>query len=198
MEPPRLIRVEADTDRPRILEGFQKRRAPLLAAQRQAARRLPSETGQRRRDQFIARFGKEWTVFPDGRTALAALQGLEPEGSVPPEWFAWPPQLLECQDGIGVFAHPVGGDEVVPHFHRILNSLKKQGQELTEEEANELIIWAVGMSASAEFLTVLAREFGLASLGAALLVPDLTEKPGLEYFLHRNRRTYHQEHQVIP
>ena len=97
-------------------------------------------------EAFVARHGKDWVAYPDG-LAMAAdwqremrekFESLPPgkkkeikkkhgSGSPMPE-MSLPEDLLDSENGIGVYFNPDEGQEIVQDFDDILSGLRKGGR----------------------------------------------------------------------
>ena len=122
------------------------RYCPALAAQ---AREFLGKHYQ----QFVDYFGTDLVTYPDGKTMAEAMQQFyryqsasapkaEVEAllqrhhlSASSPQINWSPDLLACEDGIGVYFNPEEGQEMMRGFDDVCSGLQKRGNELTEDEA---------------------------------------------------------------
>lgn len=150
-------------------------------------------------DRFVARHGRDWAVFDDGR-ALAADWRAEAEQAAaaapgprrrrPPPPVAIPPDLAATTAPIGVYSNPAEGQELVEEFADVLAALRKRGAELAGDEADALRGLLVGPDVSPGFVRALADEFGAGSFLRACAIADPAPPYALGYLLRRHKGQY--------
>ncbi len=161
-------------------------------------------------DQFVTRHGKDWVVYPDGLAMAAELQSemremidaLPPEkkrefkkkhgsGNVMPR-ISLPEELLDSDNGIGVYFNPDEGQEIVQDFNDILSGLEKRGRDLTPAEEDAIRGWVDSEEVSPGFVRRLADVFGDESIKAAFLLGNRHESYTLEYLLRRYKGRFYR------
>ncbi len=161
-------------------------------------------------EEFVARHGKDWVVFPDGLAMAADWQKAAQEkiASLPPAErkkfmdkhglkkhfpeMNLPPELLESKHGMGVYFNPDEGMEIFEDFNDILAALKKKGVSLTPDEGEAIRQWVWSESISPGFVRRVAEEYGSESIRAAFLLANHDEHFALEYLLRRYKGTFYR------
>ena len=120
------------------------------------------------------------------------LSALAPQGD-------WSPDLLACEDGIGVYFNPEEGQEMMMSFDEVRRGLQKQGGDLTADEAEMVRQLLYADAISPQFVRKLVQDYGDASIAAAFLIPQDGDKYYLEYLLRRYKgHFYRQPYAVSP
>jgi hypothetical protein len=161
-------------------------------------------------EEFVARHGRDWVAYPDGlamatdwqRSAKAKFEALPPAER---EAFLkrhgmkeyapslnLPPELLEAEDGVGVYFNPVEGMEIYVAFDAMLSGLAKKGTGLTPAEAEAIRGWILSDSISPGFVRRLADRFGEESIKAAFLLGKHREGYALEYLLRQYKGRFYR------
>jgi Protein of unknown function (DUF3843) len=161
-------------------------------------------------EEFVARHGRDWVAYPDGlamaadwqRSAKAKFDAMPPAERAAflkrhgmkeysPD-IRLPPDLLEAEDGIGVYFNPEEGMEILVIFDAVLSGLEKKGQGLTPAEAGTIRDWVLSDSISPGFVRRLAERFGDESIRAAFLLGHRREDYALEYLLRRYKGRFYR------
>jgi hypothetical protein len=127
---------------PRIVYHYDPKR-------RQAAQGMLDRLHQ----HFIAYHGDDFVVYPTGQAMTSAQrrryqdyhqkQLAQAPASTDPEevaaladgpQFSYPPEVMDHEDGIGLFFNPVDGMEFMIRFNTVISGLSKKGVDLTEDE----------------------------------------------------------------
>ena len=158
----------------------------------------------------MASHGKDWVVYPDGLTmaadwqkAAAAKFAAIPEDErkrlmkkyglkTPAPQINLPPDLLEANDGIGVYFNPDEGMEILPDFNDILSGLIKKGRGLTEAEEGMIRELVMSQSLSPGFVRRLVEEHGSESIAATFLLGKQKQDYVLEYLLRRYKGAFYR------
>jgi hypothetical protein len=155
--------------------------------------------------------GKDLTVYPDGlslaadwqkelqaqwesrprREAKKAIQkhGLKkgcPEMQLPKD-------LLEENDGLGVFLNPDEGKEIMTHFTPLVAGLKKKGDSSTEDEQEVIRRFFDADVVSPRFVRRVLEEYGDESVKTAFLLKG--DLPGywLDYLLRTRKGPFYRK-----
>ena len=165
---------------------------------------------RRQYDEFVARHGKDWVAYPDGLAMAADWQKaakekiaslspaerkklMEKHGlKTPSPEMSLPPDLLDSNDGIGVYFNPEEGMEIIQDFDDLLSGLRKRGTDLTPGEAGAIRGWIVSESISPGFVRRLAGECGDESIKAAFLLGKHDESYVLEYLMRRYKGRFYR------
>ena len=183
-----------------------------------AYRYCPAEADQafnmarHRHERFVAHYGNDFVVFPDGLTLAAAEQKRMAE-----EWQSadqdkvailmqerglknprpnmdFPPDFLNHDQGIGAFSHPDQGMEFFIGFNILLSGLRKHGVELTENEMDVFGHFLTDRSVSPAFIRRVLAEHGAESLLAIYLMRRSPPELALEFLLRRHKGQYYRKH----
>ena len=160
--------------------------------------------------EFVAHYGSDCVMFPDGLTLAAAEQkhmeaqwramdqekvarlmrerGLEQAG--PKRNF--PPEFLQHEQGIGVFSNPDEGVEYVIRFNAILSGLRRRGTGLTDEERDVLYALVADPAISPAFVRRLVAEHGAESLAETFLARDPDTGLVIEYLLRKYKGQFYR------
>jgi hypothetical protein len=193
-----------------------KRDFPLQASQ--VVYRYCPHLAERARDivrkhyqQFLDYYGTDLVIYPDGRTMAADLQKFHqyqfasaPKEEVeaflkrhqlsePSPQVQWSPDLLACEDGIGVCFNPEEGQEMMTSFEDVRRGFHKQGGDLTPDEAEMVRQFLYADAISPQFVRKLVHDYGDASIAAAFLIPQDCDKHYLEYLLRRYKGHFYRK-----
>jgi hypothetical protein len=161
--------------------------------------------------KFVAHYGGDLVVFPDGLTLAAAEQkrmaaewrasdpadvarvmrqrGLEhprPRMSIPPEF-------LNHDQGIGSFSNPDEGVECSLRFNQILSGLRKKGAGLTDDEIDALQHLLTDAAISPDFVRRLVADHGTESLTGSFLMRNAPSGLALEFLLRRHKGQFYRK-----
>ncbi len=193
-----------DHHMPRTVARVTARYCPPLAAK---ARDIVSKHYQ----QFLDYYGTDLVTYPDGKTMAGDLQKFhqyqftwapreEVEAflkrhhlSAPSPQVDWSPELLACDDGIGVYFNPAEGQEMMMSFDDVRRGFHKQGGDLTVDEAEMVRQFLYSDAISPQFVRKLVQEYGDASIVAAFLIPQDSDKYFLEYLLRRYKGHFYRK-----
>ena len=168
------------------------------------------EMVRRHHEEFVASHGKDWVVYPDGLTMAADWQkSLTAKIAAIPEdqrkrlvekhglktaslEMNMPRDLLESNNGIGVYFNPNEGMEIMPDFNDILSGLKKKGKGLTASEQMAIQGLVRSQSLSPGFARRLAEEHGSGSIAVAFSLEKQNEDYVLEYLLRRYKGPFYR------
>jgi hypothetical protein len=165
---------------------------------------------QEQYEEFVARHGRDWVVYPDGlamaadwqRAAKAKFEAMPPSEreaflkqhgmrEYSPD-FNLPPELLEAEDGIGVYFNPEEGMEIFVAFDAVISGLEKGGKGLTPAEEEVIRGWMVSDSISPGFVRRVAERYGEESIKAAFLLGKHREDYAPEYLLRRYKGRFYR------
>ena len=79
----------------------------------------------------------------------------------------WSPDLLACEDGIGVYFNPEEGQEMMRGFDDVLRGLQKRGSDVQEDESEGIRQFLYADAISPQFVYKLVQDYGDASIAAA-------------------------------
>jgi hypothetical protein len=185
-----------------------KRDFPLKASQ-VVYRYCPALAAQAREhlgkhyQQFVDYFGTDLITYPDGKTMAEAMQQFyQSQSASAPKaeveallqrhhlsasspQINWSPDLLACEDGIGVYFNPDEGQEMMTGFDDVLRGLQKRGSDVQEEETEGIRQFLYADAISPQFVRKLVHDHGDASIAAAFLIPQDCDTYYLEYLLRR-------------
>ena len=162
-------------------------------------------------NEFMKYHGNDLVIYPDGLSMAADLQKevrmqweskpkeviaqimekhklQKPEASLP-----FPRELIETENGVGVYYNPDEGQEMMTGFNNIVSGLKKKGINLTEEEENGIRSFICSDLVSLKFVKRLVQEYGYQSIESAFLVRGNNGGSHLEYLLRRYKGAYYRD-----
>ena len=161
--------------------------------------------------QFVNYFSTDLVIYPDGKTMAedmrkfhqsqfasapkaeveALLQRHHLSASSPQ--IDWSPDLLACDDGVGVYFNPEEGQEMMMSFDEVRRGFQKQGGDLTGDESEMIRQFLYADAISPHFVRKLVQDYGDASIAAAFLIPQDCDKHYLEYLLRRYKGHFYQK-----
>jgi hypothetical protein len=161
--------------------------------------------------KFVAGYGGDLGVFPDGLTLATAEQkrlgaewqqrdaetiarvmqeqGLEHPGPR----ITFPPEILKHDQGIAAFSNPDEGVEYLLDFNQVLSGLRKKGTGLTNEEMEALRFTLMDAAISPAFVRRLASEYGAESFAGAFLIRNAPVELALEFLLRRHKGHFYRK-----
>ena len=162
-------------------------------------------------EKTLAYYGKDMVVYPDGLSMAADWQkemrwqwDSRPQHEVQdvierhglkkgrPE-LRLPKDLLEHQDGLGVFLNPDEGKEIMTKFTSLIAGLKKKGEGLTEDEQEVIRGFFDCDAVSPKFVRRVLEEYGEESVRTAFLLKG--DLPGywLDYLLRSRKGHFYRK-----
>ncbi len=154
-------------------------------------------------EQFVAHYGSDFIVFPDGLSAAAAEKkrllaqwdAADPEkvakalkaGNLTEPFvnFSYPPEILNHENGIGIFSTPIEGIELARDFVTVISGLQKKGIALTWAETDALCGFVTDYVCSPAFVQRLTAEHGAESIGAVFFQKKYPADFTLQVLLRR-------------
>src|SRR5215471_1534891 len=161
--------------------------------------------------QCVDYFGTDLVTYPYGTTMAEAMQQLyhsqsasapkaEVEAllqrhhlSASSPRINWSPDLLACEDGIGVYFNPEEGQEMMRGFDDVLRGVQKRGSDVQEEESEGIRQFLYANAISPHFVRKLVQDYGDASIAAAFLIPQDGGTYYLEYLLRRYKGHFYRK-----
>jgi hypothetical protein len=193
-----------------------KRDFPLQASQ--VVYRYCPHLAERARDivrkhyqQFLDYYGTDLVIYPNGKAMAEDMRKFHqyqfasvPEAEVeaflkrhqlsePSPQVEWSPELLECDDGIGVYFNPEEGQEMMTSFEDVLSGLQKRGSGLKEDESEGIRQFLYADAISPQFVRKLMQDYGDASIAAAFLIPQNCDTYYLEYLRRRYKGHFYRK-----
>lgn len=150
---------------------------------------------------FIEYFGNDLVVFKDGLSMAAALQtkGRQKFEALPKEELQKtmkkhklkdpyprmniPDSILDADDGIAVFFNKDEGSEIMTDFDNVMNGFKKQGNNLTVDEAESIRNFIYSEAISPNFVFKMIKDYGGKSIQSSFLLNP--EDNNIDYLLHK-------------
>jgi hypothetical protein len=161
--------------------------------------------------KLVAHHGNDLVVFSDGLEMAAAEQKrMEAEWRMAnPEHVArvmrerglahprprmkLPPEVLNHDQGIGVFSNPDEGQEIALRFNLALSGLRKKGVGMAEDETETLRRLVTDTAISPAFIRRLVAEHGMESLGETFLMRHAPPAQILEFLLRRHKGRFYRK-----
>jgi hypothetical protein len=104
-----------------------------------------------------------------------------------------PRDLLESENGIGVYYNSDEGTEIMTGFNNIISGLKKKGANLNEDEENGIRSFIWSDLVSLKFVRRLTQEYGSESIEAAFLIRGDHDESHVDYLLRRYKGAYYRK-----
>ena len=154
-------------------------------------------------EEALTFYGTDLMVYPDGLTMAADWQrelrqkweAQSPEKikevmkrhemKHPRPDIALPRELLDSNDGLGVFYHPEEGQEIMEHFHDLVEGFQRQGADLTDGQEEVIGGFMRSESISPAFVLRMVKEYGDAALQRTFRLEDTQANYCLYYLLRR-------------
>jgi hypothetical protein len=192
--------------RKEMLEGSSAIAYRYCAAEAAKAREFTRE----HRAKFVAHYGGDLTMFPDGLTLAAAeqrrmeaewaatdpqkvAQSMQAQGLPHPRpRMSFPPEFLKHDQGIGAFFNPEEGIEFLLLFNQVRSGLEKKGVGLNEDELRALQGLITGEAISPAFVRRLVAEHGVDSIAEAFLLRDAPSDLALDFLLRRYKGHFYR------
>ena len=161
--------------------------------------------------QFLDYYGTDLVTYPDGKTMAADVQKFHqyqfataPKAEVeaflkrhhlsaPSPQVDWSPELLACDDGIGVYFNPEEGQEMMMSFDDVCSGFQKRGGDLTADESEMVRQFLYADAISPQFVKKLVQDYGDASIAAAFVIPHDCDTYYVEYFLRRYKGPFYRK-----
>jgi hypothetical protein len=161
--------------------------------------------------QWMDYFGTDLVIYPDGATMAKDEQKfrqyqfdsapkeeveafLKKHGlSEPAPQFEWDPDLLECEDGIGVYFNPDEGQEMMMSFDDVVSGFQKRGCDLHADESEMVRQFLYSDAISPQFVHKLVEDYGAASIASSFLIPRACEPYYLDYLLRRYKGHFYRK-----
>jgi len=157
---------------------------------------------------FVEYHGKDYVIYPDGHSMAAyfrkknslynesKLKGAGSRKNQDDELSdltkSFPPELLESDNGVGVYFNPDEGQEIMREFYDIINGLKKNGTNLDEDELYCIRSFITSTVISPLFVKKLVEEYGDDSVSVAFLIPYSFSKYYLDYLLRKYKGDFYR------
>ena len=175
------------------------------------------EAVDRHHQEFLKYHDDDLVIYPDGLSMAADIQKLYRlhNEAIPDEVVAdilakhglsstspklnFPPELIECENGVGVYFNAGEGTEIMTGFNYVVSGFKKKGQNLSEDEVDAIHSLMTLDTVSPGFAQRLVEEYGDESIASVFLIRDKDDKTYLNYLLrqykghfYRNRKARFQ------
>ena len=165
------------------------------------------------RDQynhFVEYHGKDLAVYPDGNSMAADFNKqnslyneskLKSTGSnsiknqnhnLSDLTKSFPPELLDSDNGVGLYFNPNEGHEIIREYYDIINGFKKKGVNLDEDEMYVIRGFISSTIISPHFVKKLVEEYSDESISATFLIPDSYKEYYLEYLLRKYKGDFYR------
>ena len=158
--------------------------------------------------EFVKYHGQDLVIYPNGHSLVADLinryrqhnKSLSKGASSPINkkntrpnprpTVSLPPQLIESNNGIGVYFNPDEGHEIIGEFNYIVKGFEKKGINLSDDEENSIRSFICSDSVSPRFIKKLIQKYGDESIASVFLIHNSDNKFYLEYLLRRNKGNF--------
>jgi hypothetical protein len=160
--------------------------------------------------EFIKYHGNDLVIYPNGLSMAAdrqkeihlqweskpkeMLTKVIEEHKLKGPWpdMPFPRDLLESENGVGVYYNPDDGAEIMTGFNNIISGFKKKGTNLNEDEEKGIRSFIWSDLVSPKFVRRLTQEYGSESIEAAFLIRGSHDESHLNYLLRRYKGAYYR------
>lgn len=162
-------------------------------------------------NDFVEYFGDDLVIFPDGLSMASAIQEkdrqyyesklTEKELSELMEKhnlrhknpnYSYPKQLIESNDGIGVYFNKQEGQEIMQGFNEIASGFKKRGINITDGEEYVIRSLIESDAISPNFVYRLIKDYGHESIAATFLIRENDTIEYVDYLLRKYKGHYYR------
>jgi hypothetical protein len=161
--------------------------------------------------KYVAHYGGDLVVFPDGLALAAAEQkrmeahwrASDPDAVArvmrerglehPRPRMSFPPKFLNHDQGIGAFSNPDEGVEFSLRFNQVLSGLRKKGAGLTDDETDALQHLLTEAAISPAFVRRLVADHGTESLTGSFLMRNAPSGLALDFLLRRHKGQFYRK-----
>lgn len=159
---------------------------------------------------FVKYHGNDFVIYPDGLSLAADMQKeyrllyeSQPKEAVsevmkkhnlqnPWARISLPPQIMNANNGIGVYFNESEGQEIMAGFNDVVSGFRKKGIDLTEDEKDAIRDFVYSDSISPQFVKKLVYEYGDASIASAFLISENYDAYYLDYLLRRHKGHFYK------
>jgi hypothetical protein len=160
---------------------------------------------------FVDYHGKDMAVYPDGRSMAVDMRKqycfhneskLKAAGKNPTEHHqpeipdftkSFPPDFIECNNGVCIYFNPDEGQEIIQDFFYIVSGFKKRGINLNDDELNAIRGFLEADAISPGFINKLVQEYGDESIRVAFLIPDKVNPYYLDYLFRKHKGHFYRK-----
>jgi hypothetical protein len=160
--------------------------------------------------EFVEYHGDDLVIYPDGFSMAAdrqkqyrllyesqpqeVISRVVKKHKLPHPWptMSFSPQLLERDNGVGVYFNPDEGEEIMEEFNYIVNGFKKKGINLSEDEENGIRALIYSEAISPRFVRKLVQKYGDESIASAFLISSCHDTSYLDYLLRRYKGHFYR------
>lgn len=197
----RMLQPRTEAELGTLRESMFKSSAPI------AFRYCPAELEKARgiaRDyhgQFVAHYGNDLVVFPDGNAYAASEKArmlrqrelMNAPAELPELSFNLPSHILKHQGGIALFSYPEEGCESFMFFEHLLSGLRKKGHRMNEGEIESVRNFMEEADISPSFVHRVVREHGPESILSLYGLSDVPPAAALEMILRRHKGHFYRK-----
>jgi hypothetical protein len=160
--------------------------------------------------QFVDCHGNDLVVYPDGNAMAEGEQKFRqyqfdsaPKADVeaflkrhglsePAPTVDWSPDLMDCDNGIGVYFNPDEGQELFTGFNDVVSGFEKRGQALNADDSEGIRQFIYSDAISPPFVDKLVQEYGDTAIAASFLIPRECGDYYLDYLLRRYKGHFYR------
>ena len=103
-----------------------------------------------------------------------------------------PPEVMESENGIGVFFNPDEGQEIMLEFNDVVQGLKKKGINLNEDDKESIRGLIFSDAISPRFVRKLVQKYGDESIATAFFIDKIKHNYYLDYLLRRYKGHFYR------
>jgi len=161
-------------------------------------------------EEFVKYQGEDLAIYPDGLSMAADLQKqyrllyesrpkdfvskVMKEHKLEHPWakLSFPPEVMESENGIGIYFNPAEGQEIMLEFNDVINGLKKKGLNLNEDEMESIRGLLFADAISPKFVKKLVQKYGDESISTIFFIEKNQHKYYLDYLLRRYKGHFYR------
>ena len=200
-----------ETEEARLRKGILERQTRIAYRYCPARAEQAREFARGHHAAFVAYYGSDLAVFPDGLSLAAAEQKrmeaqwrtASPEKvstlmktrglSRPGPKMNFPPNFLEHEKGIAAFSLPDEGVEYLLRFDHVVSGLQKNGAGLTEDEMAALWHTITSAIISPAFVRRLVTEHGAESIACTFAIREQPLDLVLNFLFRRHKGEHYRK-----
>ncbi len=161
-------------------------------------------------DKFVDYYGDDLKIYPDGLTMASDTQKFYRKYyeslsddvisnhmkryNLKNPWLkiSYPPEILESDNGFGLFYNPEEGQEIMNEFNDVISGFKKKGVNLNEDEESSIRGFIYSEAISPQFVNKFVEMYGYESIFSSFLIRGNNDKTSLEYLLRRYKGHFYR------
>ena len=206
----RLIGVITEAQQQEFTEALRHKAAALIYRYDKQALAEAQATIERLEQTFLHYHGDDLVIYPDGVSMAGDQQRMyrlhneslpETEQARVKESFdlstmqpamPYPAEIIDNENGIGLFFKPGEGTEMMVHFNDVISGFQKRGVDLGQDESDAIEAFIKSEAISPHFVRRVIRDYGSEAIAATFLIRDPAADHCLDYLLRRYKGNFYR------